>query len=165
MKTLKKTPLFAAFILLCGAGISQNNVTTLRFTASTQGHYTQLDSVATHSITEQWSETIVYPDTVLALENAQVGLTQATDVELGISSYPNPFGGKTHIGISVAKPEVAGCKTFSKAFRVKFYKIRLPFVADDFQGRGKLIVVKAVHVVSQLNQGAAENLAHVVHHC
>ena len=64
-KMKKLTIVFATMAISLSQSVSSQEI-TLRFTGATaDGYYVQLDSVKVQNISRSWSETIVYPDTVL----------------------------------------------------------------------------------------------------
>lgn len=86
-------------LVVLPAAMSQN--ITLKFTgATTSGDYVQLDSVRVQDVSRSWSETVVYPDTVLTFQ--QTGIADAQGIAAELSSYPNPANGVTNV--TVAKP-------------------------------------------------------------
>ena len=86
--------LFVAMLFATTAVMSQTTV--VKFTAKMEGAgYHAFDSVKVTSESEGWSQTLVYPDTVLSL-SANVGIDEVASVESGLShNYPNPFMGTT----------------------------------------------------------------------
>ena len=87
-----------AVLALADTAISQD--ITLRFTgAKTDGTYIRLDSVVVTNINRSWSETAVYPDTVLTF--TQTGISDAQSLSAEVSAYPNPFNGATNVSVSV----------------------------------------------------------------
>ena len=63
------------------------------------GNYLRLDSVVVENLTRSWTETLVYPDTVLVFSSSSIAEAQNRD--FGLESYPNPFRGSTKVRISV----------------------------------------------------------------
>ncbi len=94
---------FAALSLAVAVAFSQ---TTLTFTGTKeQGRYLRMDSVKVTNITRSWSETVVYPDTVLVLANTGLALAEAS--QLRLSAYPNPGNGRTTIAVESPSDEIA----------------------------------------------------------
>ena len=74
----------------------------LRFTGQLSGgSFVCLDSVKVENITRAWSETLVYPDTVLSFTN--VGINDVQGGVSSLSAYPNPMGGRTTVSMSLAQ--------------------------------------------------------------
>ncbi|MBR0072266.1 MAG: hypothetical protein IJP95_00380 [Bacteroidales bacterium] len=74
--------------------------TTVRFIGQMiNGMYIQLDSVMVENVTRSWTETLIYPDTVLVFSSSSIAEAQNRD--FGLESYPNPFRGSTKVRISV----------------------------------------------------------------
>ena len=61
--------------------------------------YIQMDSVVVENVTRSWTETFVYPDTVLVFASSSIAEAQGWNI--GLASYPNPFSGSTNVRISV----------------------------------------------------------------
>lgn len=73
--------------------------TTVRFIGQMiNGMYIQLDSVMVENVTRSWTETLVYPNTVLVFSSS---IAEAQNRDFGLESYPNPFRGSTKVRISV----------------------------------------------------------------
>ena len=85
---MKKTLLFACLMLAALLAVSQTKVT---FTgAMLYGSYCPFEEVKVTNITKGWTETLVYPDTVLILSG--LGVEEASSSREGITHvYPNPF--------------------------------------------------------------------------
>ena len=54
------------------------------------------------NVTRNWSDTLIYPDTVLVLSGTGVGELMATDCHLG-KAYPNPFNDETWVPLELAE--------------------------------------------------------------
>ena len=87
----------------------------LTFTgANTAGKYVQLDSVRVENISRSWTETLIYPDTVLTLTDE----TGVNEVEENISScisYPNPFNGTSRIVLTLPQDEQLSLRVYNLA--------------------------------------------------
>ena len=85
---MKKTLLFACLMLAALLAVSQTKVT---FTgAMLYGSYCPFEEVKVTNITKGWTETLVYPDTVLILSG--LGVEENSSSREGITHvYPNPF--------------------------------------------------------------------------
>jgi hypothetical protein len=87
---------------------------TLKFTGvTTSGDYVQMDSVQVQNLTRSWTETLVYPDTVL--EFPVVSIAEAQGAETRISAYPNPATGFTNVTVSVAQSGEATLQMYNLA--------------------------------------------------
>ena len=91
------------FLTLIGLAMAQTAIPqniTLKFTGATgSGTFVRLDSVQVQNITRSWSETLVYPDTVL--EFSTTGISGVKSVSADISTYPNPFNGTTNVSVTM----------------------------------------------------------------
>ena len=97
---MKKLIILLAVIslVIVPTAISQN--ITLRFTGATSGgDFVLVDSVKVQNTTRSWSETVVYPDTVLTF--TLTGISSAKNFSADIASYPNPFNGATNVAIAM----------------------------------------------------------------
>ena len=77
---------------------------TLTFTGQDAANqYVQLDRVSITNQTKDWQETLVWPDTVLTMQNGTgIGESVANGV-FGLSqNNPNPFSGTTNVNLTVA---------------------------------------------------------------
>ncbi|MBR4199225.1 MAG: T9SS type A sorting domain-containing protein [Bacteroidales bacterium] len=93
-----KTLAFACLTLIASTMMGQN--INLKFTGTfTNGDYIRLDSVKVENLNSNWTETLVYPDTVLSFN--QTGISGVESSELELQSYPNPFNGKTSVRVSL----------------------------------------------------------------
>jgi len=90
--------LLIGIILILISEISAQNTLSLTFKGQDQnGAYFQLDSVRVENVTQDWSETLLYPDTELIL-SISAGVE---DYVLGrlVNVAPNPFSGTTKLSI------------------------------------------------------------------
>ena len=117
-KQLTKT-MFVAFILFMTQGTFSQGI-TLTFTGSRPNPggyqnmlYVQLDSVKVQNINRSWSETLVYPDTVLTFAQTGIAETQGSAAE--ITSYPNPFNGTTNVSVSMPQSGDATLQVYNLA--------------------------------------------------
>ncbi|MBO7492615.1 MAG: hypothetical protein J6T87_00545 [Bacteroidales bacterium] len=98
----------AFFFLVCclafgGMAFAQEQV-TLTFTgANSQGDYVQLSSVEIRNLSRNWSETIVFPDTVYTLPVGTIVPQNPQEREMQV--MPNPFDGHTRVNISSVETE------------------------------------------------------------
>ena len=86
----------------------------LRFTgAKTDGSYVRLDSVTVQNINRSWTETAVYPDTVLIFKLS--GISTAQDIAADIVAYPNPFSSATNVAVTMPQSGDATMQVFNLA--------------------------------------------------
>ena len=110
VKQIQKLIFAAAMLLVAQVAFSQN--ITLRFTGSkTDGSYIRLDSVHVQNISRSWTETIVYPDTVLTFQ--QTGIADAQGLAAEIASYPNPFNGTTNVVVTMLQSGEATMQVYN----------------------------------------------------
>ncbi|MBR5028122.1 MAG: T9SS type A sorting domain-containing protein, partial [Bacteroidales bacterium] len=95
----------------------------------------RLDSVRIQNLTRSWTETIVYPDTVLSF--TKTGITDAQGVAAEVVSYPNPFNGTTNLSVSMPQSgdalvqvyDLAGQKVAERAMMLEagrsLFEVRL----------------------------------------
>ena len=91
-----------AFALMGVVAFAQT--VTLTFTGQDAANqYVQLDRVSITNQTKDWQETLVWPDTVLTMQNGTgIGESVANGV-FGLSqNNPNPFSGTTNVNLTVA---------------------------------------------------------------
>ena len=95
---MKKSLLFACLMLTALLAFSQTKVT---FTgAMLDGSYCPFEEVRVTNITKGWTETLVYPDTVLILSG--FGVEEASSSREGIMHvYPNPFEDFTDVEFDI----------------------------------------------------------------
>ena len=99
-----KLLIFCAAVLF-GLSTSAQTVTLTFSGRDAQNHYVQLNSVTVTNITRGWQETLVWPDTILTLQNGtgiiDVGMQNFASLQLS-QNNPNPFVGTTHVMLTVA---------------------------------------------------------------
>ena len=96
---VKKIYLFTIILTLCISALSQT--TALSFTGKdANDHWVRLNRVIVTNMTKNWSETVVWPDTVLTIENGtgiyDVEAVHAPPLQL-FQNHPNPFNGTTDV--------------------------------------------------------------------
>lgn len=104
---MKKTLLFAWLMLAALFAVSQTKVT---FTgAMLNGSYCPFEAVKVTNITKGWTETLVYPDTVLILSGT--GVEEVSPSREGIMHvYPNPFEDFTDVEFDVLESGPVGIR-------------------------------------------------------
>ncbi len=115
------------------------DVTTVTFTAKQENNaYQKLDSVVITNVTQEWSEVIYYPDTVISLSN--VGITDYESRNGKVHLYqnvPNPFHGITNFNLSLAGKEKVNLAIYDISGRkVAEYNNTLP--SGDHQFRASM---------------------------
>ena len=104
---MKKSLLFVWLMLTALFAVSQTKVT---FTgAMLNGSYCPFEAVKVTNITKGWTETLVYPDTVLILSG--LGVEEASSSREGITHvYPNPFEDFTDVEFDVLESGPVGIR-------------------------------------------------------
>ena len=104
---MKKTLLFACLMVTALVAVSQTKVT---FTgAMLNGSYCPFEAVKVTNITKGWTETLVYPDTVLILSGT--GVEEVSPSREGIMHvYPNPFEDFTDVEFDVLESGPVGIR-------------------------------------------------------
>ena len=99
---MKKILSFSILIALFFSMFAQT--ATLTFTGrDANNNWVQLDRVVITDLTRNWSETIIWPDTVLTIQNGTGIDTYADNGGLSLSqNTPNPFNGTTDVFLAVA---------------------------------------------------------------
>ena len=101
LSSMKKHLLLA--ILLLSASLSMAQSITVEFTAEDQnGNYFQLDAVKVTSISQNWNQTLAYPDTTLILSYVD-GLGEHSSGVGLLQNRPNPFYGTTETVINLVE--------------------------------------------------------------
>lgn len=94
-----------AFVLVACLSMAQNNSISIGFVGTDlNGTYVQLSCVKAENLTRGWTETLVYPDTILML-TPTVGIEEAGEEFPTLESYPNPFGGSTMVAVQMPQKE------------------------------------------------------------
>jgi hypothetical protein len=91
-----KKPIFLMMSLLASIMVWAQETVIVTFTANTvDGIYCPFNSVSATNVTRGWTETLVYPDTILVLTNT-VGVNEHNDKAFYLgNAFPNPFTGET----------------------------------------------------------------------
>ena len=99
---MKKFYLFSIFLALCVSALAQT-VTLTFIGKDANNNWVQLDRVVITNQTRNWSETIVWPDTTLTMQNVTGIENHPINGGLSLSqNNPNPFNGITDVLLSVA---------------------------------------------------------------
>lgn len=86
--------------------ISAQETLTVKFTSVDQnGMYCPFTEVEVTNETRGWTETLLYPDTMLVLNIAEMGVEDyaSTTCSLG-AAWPNPFIGETYVPLDLPEP-------------------------------------------------------------
>ena len=96
-----KKILFVMFMLLISAGAFAQE-TIVSFSGRLNGsEYCQLDSVVVTDLESHWSETVVYPDSVIVLSVTTGSDAMIAESQGLLQNVPNPFNGETQVELSV----------------------------------------------------------------
>ena len=104
---MRKSSLFTILMLALALSVQAQETVTVKFTAATAtGGYSPFTSVVATDLTQGWTTTLIYPDTVLILSqhNVGVGEWQKQDFNVGMA-FPNPFTTTTSVPLEL--PEAA----------------------------------------------------------
>ena len=80
------------------ANMAFSQITVLFTNMLASGGHMQLDSIVAENVTRSWTETLIYPDTVLVFPSSAIA--EAQGVNMGLVSYPNPFRGTATVRLS-----------------------------------------------------------------
>ena len=115
-KTMKKILAFFAVMVAVSSQTAFSQDITLTFTgARTDGAHVVLDSVQVQNITRSWTETVVYPDTVLTFSQSGSGIADVQGVAAKLTAYPNPFNGATNVAVTMPQSGNATVQVFNLA--------------------------------------------------
>ncbi len=113
---MKKILAFFAVMAAVSAQTAFSQDITLTFTgARTDGAYVVLDSVQVQNISRSWTETVVYPDTVLSFPQSGSGIADVQGVAASLSAYPNPFNGAVNVAVATPQSTNATVQVFNLA--------------------------------------------------
>ena len=102
---MKRFLLSLALVVATALCMAQNNTVNLGFVGTgLDGTYKCLSSVKVENLSRGWTETLVYPDTILTL-TASVGIEEAYEDSFALEGYPNPFGGNTMVSLQLPHSE------------------------------------------------------------
>lgn len=105
-------------ILLLSAMFAMAQSITVKFTAEDQnGNYFQLDAVKVTSISQNWNQTLAYPDTILIL-NYTDGIAELPVAEGLLQNRPNPFRGTTEATLTLQEEGQAKIQVIDIAGKV-----------------------------------------------
>ena len=112
---MKKLLFFVAMFcpIMVQTAYAQN--INLTFTGlATDGRYVQLDSIRVDNISRNWTEILLYPDTVLTLTD-ETGVGEVEGSVSNCFSYPNPFHGTTNVFLTMLQSEIVTLQVYSMA--------------------------------------------------
>lgn len=102
---MKRFLLSLALVVATALCMAQNSSISVSFVGKDRaGTYKRLSTVVVENLSRGWSETLVYPDTIIELSN-NVGIDEAEASGLSIEGYPNPFGGNTMVSIQMSQSD------------------------------------------------------------
>ena len=98
---MKKILSFLAIVLMGIVGFAQT--VTLTFTGrDAADHHVQLNHVTITNLTKGWQETLMWPDTILTMQNGTGIAETVANGDFGLSqNNPNPFSGTTDVNLTV----------------------------------------------------------------
>ena len=105
MIKMRKTLHLTILMLVLALSVRAQEAVTVKFTAATEaGGYSPFTSVLVTDITQGWTTSLAYPDTVLVLSQAGVGLGewQGQGFKMG-SAFPNPFKEMTRVPFELSE--------------------------------------------------------------
>lgn len=104
---MKKNIILLTILLSLSALISAQESVSVKFTAIDQnGNYCPFTALSITNETRGWTETMIYPDTLLVLTNTYYGLDDVLLQKTHIgNAYPNPFNTETYVGVELSKAE------------------------------------------------------------
>lgn len=111
---MRKTLLFTTLILTIALSLQAQETMTVKFTAATEtGAYSPFTSVVVTDLTQGWTTSLAYPDTVLVLSVPSVGVGewQVQNFSMG-SAYPNPFSEMTSVPLELSKNSDVNLQVF-----------------------------------------------------
>ncbi len=101
----------ACCLMMAQTAFSQNINLTFKG-EDTDGKYVQMDSVRIENISRSWTETLIYPDTVLTLVD-ETGVSEVENNYLKCFSYPNPCNGRTNVMLSMEQEEAVTLQVYN----------------------------------------------------
>lgn len=113
---MKKILFLFAMMAVVSSQTAFSQDITLTFTgARTDGAYVILDSVQVQNINHSWTETVVYPDTILSFSQPVTGVSDVQGFATNLSAYPNPFNGATKVAVTMPQSGNATVQVFNLA--------------------------------------------------
>lgn len=98
-----KRILFFAFMVLICTSVSAQSVTMTFTGQDTSNHYIQLSRVVVTNLTQNWQDTLYWPDTMLTLTVTGIQDLETQSASLRLSqNNPNPFDGTTYANLTMA---------------------------------------------------------------
>lgn len=101
---MKKSRLLLTLLLMAAMTVSAQQTTVkVTFTGGTAtGQYCPFTVVTATNVTRNWTEYLIYPDTVLVMTPTGVDEHQGQGFRLG-TAYPNPFNGETRVPLELSE--------------------------------------------------------------
>ena len=97
---MKRLLFFVAVFFTASVLFAQNAVNLYFTGAKVDGSYKRVSTVTVENLSRNWTETLIYPDTVLEL-TPTVGIVSADVESLSVETFPNPFNGKTMLTLQI----------------------------------------------------------------
>lgn len=93
-----------ATVLFFVTAAAQSSVTLTFACRTTVGHYVQPDSITVENLSQGWTETLLYPDTIYLL-NVGTGIPNVeTQSVASLQVSPNPFKGIASVNLDMTEP-------------------------------------------------------------
>lgn len=125
---MKKFFLFIVMSLLGSCVMAQSSV-TLTFTCrSDSGVYVQPDYIIIKNLTQNWSDTIYFPDTVYTLD-LTTGIGSYSNASITSQVVPNPFSGTSMVNLSLPEQGLVSVEVADMIGRIvasNKYRIQTP---------------------------------------
>jgi len=101
---MKKLLTLSLLALMCVSGFAQQVVLVFTGKDATTNTYVQLSRIEITDLTQGWTETLTYPDT-MAILTVGTGIEEnAANAAFGLAqNNPNPFNGTTDVQLTVAE--------------------------------------------------------------
>ena len=91
---------------------------TLSFTGQTiRGRYVDMDSIRINNLTQDWTATLVAPDTSCSFDLTAIKINSAMAAGLS-QNVPNPFYGTTEVNLALPKPDKVNMQALDMGGRV-----------------------------------------------
>ena len=122
-----KKLLLVLFFLVAAWGVFSQEVTVVFTARQTDNVWLPLDSVRVTNLDRGWSETLLYPDTILTLHDHTAIADFYDDNMLEINAMPNPFEKQTSVHLTLPSEEQVHLSLFDMMGReVAHWQNRLP---------------------------------------
>lgn len=101
-------------VLILALSAQAQETVTIKFTAAKEtGGYSPFTSVLVTDLTQGWSTSLAYPDTVLVLSQSNVGVEDWQNRGLSMGhAFPNPFQTMTHVPFELTETSQVTLQVF-----------------------------------------------------